>query len=641
MKRSVKEILIRFYKRYSNHFLPSWLVLLFDLGVIFFTFYIALFIRLNFNLKELYLDRETPQALFVSLVYGLAFLGFGSYSGIIRHTGLNDAYRIFQAMGTSFVFLILLSIGIRALNIHISVTNSQAALMIHVLLAYFILMGFRVTVKTAFQKILNTRTGKSQHVIIYGSGNEGILLRNVLINDPIIPYHIVAFADDNPKKAKKMLEGIPVLLPEQVLNQGFIEKSSSGLLIIAIQQMDPEKKANIIDKSIELGLEVKIVPPIDNWINGRLSSTQLREVNIGDLLGREPIALDNANVALEIRNKTVLVTGAAGSIGSEIVRQCIQYEPHLIILLDQAETPLFDLAFEINNSKLLKKFANNAVLQIADVNNKDRLDQIFSTYKPDIVFHAAAYKHVPLMEEFPQEAVQVNVFGTKNVADLSVKHRVRKFVMISTDKAVRPTNVMGATKRIAEIYTQSLSNENTQFITTRFGNVLGSNGSVIPIFRKQIENGGPVTVTHFDIVRYFMTIPEACNLVLQAGSMGHGGELFVFDMGEPVKIYELAKKMIRLSGFQPGKDIQIIETGLRPGEKLFEELLTKDENIIQTPHPKIMLAEVPKRDTKDIEIQLNNLIQASIGGNSLNIIQSIESILPEYKFEKQKSQVEK
>lgn len=641
MMRLIKEKLIHFYKRYSNHFLPSWLVLLFDLGVVFITFYLALFIRLNFNLKELYLDRETPQALFVSLVYGLAFLGFGSYSGIIRHTGLNDAYRIFQAMATSFVFLILVSIGIRAFNIPIPVTNSQAALMIHVLLAYFILMGFRVTVKTAFQKILNNRTGKNQHVIIYGSGNEGIMSRNVLINDPIIPYHIVAFADDNPKKAKKMLEGIPVLLPEQVLNKGFIEKSSSGLLIIAIQQMDPETKADIIDKSIELGLEVKIVPPIENWINGRLSSTQLREVNIGDLLGREPIALDNANVASEIRNKTVLVTGAAGSIGSEIVRQCIQYEPKLIILLDQAETPLFDLAFEINNNKSLRKFADRALLQIADVNNIERLEQIFTTYKPDIVFHAAAYKHVPLMEEFPQEAVQVNVFGTKNVADLSVKHHVRKFVMISTDKAVRPTNVMGATKRIAEIYTQSLSNEQTQFITTRFGNVLGSNGSVIPIFRKQIENGGPVTVTHFDIVRYFMTIPEACNLVLQAGSMGHGGELFVFDMGEPVKIYELAKKMIRLSGFQPEMDIRIIETGLRPGEKLFEELLTKDENIIPTPHPKIMLAEVPKRDTQEVVMQLNSLIQTLIGGDSKNIIQSIENILPEYKLEKEKSRVKR
>ena len=636
--RYIKAILIRFYKRYSHQFLPSWLVLLFDLSVIFFTFYIALFIRLNFNLKELYLDRETPQAIFVSLVYGIAFLGFGSYSGIIRHTGLNDAYRIFQAMATSFVFLVSVSIGIRIFNIPISVTNSQAALMIHVLLAYFILMGFRVTVKTAFQRILNTRTGKSQHIIIYGSGNEGILLRNVLINDPVIPYHIVAFADDNPNKAKKMLEGIPVLLPEQVLNQGFIEKSSAGLLIIAVQQMDPEKRANIIDKSIELGLDVKIVPPFDNWINGQLSSTQLREVNIGDLLGREPITLDNANVALEIRNKTVLVTGAAGSIGSEIVRQCIQYNPQLIVLLDQAETPLFDLAFEINNSKQLKKFAATAVLQIADVNNLDRLDHIFSFYKPDIVFHAAAYKHVPLMEEFPQEAVNVNVFGTKNVADLSVKYHVKKFVMISTDKAVRPTNVMGATKRIAEIYTQSLSNENTQFITTRFGNVLGSNGSVIPIFRKQIENGGPVTITHFDIVRYFMTIPEACNLVLQAGSMGQGGELFVFDMGEPVRIYDLAKKMIRLSGFQPGTDIQIIETGLRPGEKLFEELLTKDENILQTPHPKIMRAEVPKRDTNEIEIQFKSLIQALNSGNSIEIIQSIERMIPEYKSEKQKLQ---
>ncbi|HCY01234.1 MAG TPA: polysaccharide biosynthesis protein, partial [Bacteroidales bacterium] len=374
----------------------------------------------------------------------------------------------------------------------------------------------------------------------------------------------------------------------------------------------------------------KVVPAIDKWINGQLSSEQIRKVKIEELLQREPIKMDSSTVSRYIYGKSVLITGAAGSIGAGLVRQILTYRPAELILLDQAESAIYDLQTEINNSEELAPYSHLAQYVIANIKDRFRINQVFELYKPDIIFHAAAYKHVPLMENNPYESLLVNVFGTRNLADLAVKHEVKKFVMISTDKAVNPTNVMGASKRIAEIYTQALSNNVTQFITTRFGNVLDSNGSVVPLFRKQIDNGGPVTVTHKEITRFFMTIPEACNLVLEAGAMGNGGEIFVFDMGHPVKIYDLACKMIKLSGLVLNKDIKIKEIGLRPGEKLFEELLNNQENTLPTYHPKILKAKVRDYKKEFIDKSFDDLTHLIIDANVFELVAKMKEIVPEY-----------
>ncbi len=450
------------------------------------------------------------------------------------------------------------------------------------------------------------------------------------MQDMYYQYVIIAFIDDNNSKVNKTLEGIPVLSREKALNLNYTRRYQVSQLIIAIQKLDPNHRREVVETGLEIGLQVKVLPGIDKWINGQLSSSQLRQVHIEELLERDPIRLDNNKISNDVHNKVILVTGAAGSIGSEIVRQLLQYQPARVILVDQAESPLYDLQFEIKTDEKLRHVFEKALFLVANVKDNFRMEQIFATYKPQIVYHAAAYKHVPLMEENPYEAVLVNVFGTKTIADLAVKYNARKFVMVSTDKAVNPTNVMGATKRIAEIYTQCIGNGHTQFITTRFGNVLGSNGSVIPIFKKQIEKGGPVTLTHKEIIRYFMTIPEACNLVLEAGAMGQGGEIFVFDMGKPVRIFDLARKMIQLSGFIPEKDIKIIETGLRPGEKLFEELLTNNENILHTHHPKIMRARVESFNRKNIEHALNNLGSALIEKDIFLLVSKMKDMVPEY-----------
>ena len=411
-----------------------------------------------------------------------------------------------------------------------------------------------------------------------------------------------------------------------------MKKNKVDQVIISIQSALPVKRRNeIVNQCLQYNLEVKVVPPVDNWIQGELSTKQIKSVKIEDLLERAPIELNNINVQREILDKIVLVTGAAGSIGSEIASQVLHYKPKLVILLDQAESALYELEQDLKTRH--KGFCEMATCVIADVSDYHRIRKVYDTYRPHLVFHAAAYKHVPLMEDNPYEAVKVNILGTKNVADLAVDFSAEKFVMVSTDKAVNPTNVMGATKRTAELYTQSLGKHNkagTQFITTRFGNVLCSNGSVIPLFRKQIAKGGPITLTHRDITRYFMTIPEACNLVLEAGAMGHGGEIFVFDMGESVKIYDLAKKMIKLSGLQLGRDIEIEEVGLRPGEKLYEELLATKENTLSTHHPKIMIAETTTMEYASILMSIDRLKHAHQQGDNLDLVSTVKSIVPEF-----------
>lgn len=484
-------------------------------------------------------------------------------------------------------------------------------------------------VKLLFIQITRQFAKEKIPVVIYGAGAAGMLTKNALVKDNVYRYEVVAYIDDNPSKVNKRLEGIPVVTQYRALRSSYIKRHGIRQLIIAIPGIHPAKKKKIVEEGLDLHLKVKVVPAIDLWINGQLSSHQLRRVKIEELLERDTIQLDSKNINREINNKVVIVTGGAGSIGCEIARQVLNYSPKRLIILDQAESPIYDLQFEINNTKAFQKHLNRIEFIIANVKDKFRMDNIFKVYRPDIIYHAAAYKHVPLMEQHPYEALLVNIFGTKVIADLSIKYEVEKFVMVSTDKAVNPTNIMGASKRIAEIYIQSRNNT-TKFVTTRFGNVLGSNGSVVPLFRKQIESGGPVTVTHKEITRYFMTIPEACNLVMEAGAMGEGADIFVFDMGNPVKIYNMAKKMIRLYGFEPDTDIEIVETGLRPGEKLFEELLTDQENSLLTHHPKIMRANVSALSYEVVSRFIDELSELIVEADEYALVAKMKQIVPEY-----------
>ena len=625
--------LVRIYRRYADRFVSPWLILAFDVVVIFFTFYVAFAVRLNFELQRLDVAVETPQALLVTLVYALCFLGYRSFSGIIRHTGLNDAYRLFQATGSAFALVLILGGISRLSGLNLPWTTSFAAYLIHFLLAYFILMGARIVVKAVFAQVMRSGRDKGYRVIIFGAGSSGVLARNALVNDPATIYDVVAFVDDNPHKTNKRLEGVPVISPEEALTPGFVKRSGADLLVVSIQKIHPRRRAEVIERALELEMEVKVVPPLDRWVHGQLSTAQLQTVRIEDLMEREQILLDSTNIQADIHDKVVLVTGAAGSIGGEIARQALAFQPSKLILLDHAESDLYDLQYEINNASDLKELANRTHYMVANVKDHYRMEQVFRTFQPQIIYHAAAYKHVPLMEAVPYEALLTNVFGTKTVADLAMQYQTEKFVMVSTDKAVNPTNVMGASKRIAEIYTQCQDNATTRFITTRFGNVLDSNGSVIPLFRKQIERGGPVTVTHKEITRYFMMISEACNLVLEAGAMGKGGEIFLFDMGEPVKIIDLASKMIQLTGLEPGKDILIREIGLRPGEKLYEEVLNKEENTMATYHPKILLGRVRPNQRDKVRRQLDELWSIVREGDDFALVKKMKEMVPEYHSE--------
>lgn len=628
--KKLKFVLLKKFLDFQQKFLPNWYILTFDILTVFFTLFVAYAIRLNFGISQMQLGQIVGQAFIITLIYSLSFLIFRPYSGVIRHTSFRDAARLLQASGTAFGFVLLLAYGIRMMNLPVAGEISLGALVIHFLVVYFVLLEARLIIKSMFYRITGARKKNRKQVIIYGAGASGVLTKNALIQETNTFYRIVAFADDNPGKVGKKVEGVKIYTPEHVLSQEFVEKTQADQLIISIQNIDADKQKEVIEHALSLNLEVKVVPSVKSWINGKLSAEQIRRVKIEELLQRDTIKMDCKHVAGDLYGKVVMVTGAAGSIGSGIVKQVLEFRPAKLILLDQAESALYDLQFEINSNPDLKPFAHLAEYVIANIKDRFRLDQIFSNYRPDVIYHAAAYKHVPLMENNPYEALLVNVFGTKALADLSVKYNTRKFVMVSTDKAVNPTNVMGASKRIAEIYAQGLSNGRTQFITTRFGNVLDSNGSVVPLFRKQIEKGGPVTLTHRDITRYFMTIPEACSLVLEAGAMGKGGEIFVFDMGKPVKIYDLAKKMIKLSGFEPGRDIEIKEVGLRPGEKLYEEVLSDQENTLPTYHPKILRAQVRTYRKEFVEKQMDELASLVLEGNAFDVVRKMKEIVPEY-----------
>jgi FlaA1/EpsC-like NDP-sugar epimerase len=568
-----------------------------------------------------------------------------TYAGIIRYTSAQDSFRIlFSVLISNGLFVI---VNLVLVSLHKEPYISNVILVINGLTGFLMLITYRVMVKYFFMYVKNFKIDR-QRVIIYGAGEAGIAAKRTLDHDNKINMVLGAFIDDDDRKSSKSIDGIKIFHTRDFTSLVLQEKVDS--LIIASQNIPPDSKNKIVDICLEHGIKVLTLPPVRSWINGQLSSKQLQNIKIEDLLEREPIQIHNEIISEQLRGKRVLVTGAAGSIGSEIVRQISQFSPQMIILNDQSETPLHELHLELQENH----FHNNFHCFIGDVRDRFRMELLFQTFKPHYVYHAAAYKHVPMMEHNPGEAVRTNVMGTKTLADLSIKYGVHKFVMISTDKAVNPTNVMGASKRIAEIYVQSLfnsykfkeqtvytnglsylnenrSNVNTLFITTRFGNVLGSSGSVIPRFKAQIERGGPITVTHPDITRYFMTIPEACRLVLEAGSMGEGGEIFIFDMGKSVKIIELAKKMIRLSGLVPHQDIAIEFSGLRPGEKLYEELLNDLENTMPTHHEKIMVAQVREYHFQTISKHISELIKLSCEYKDRQVVVKMKEIVPEFK----------
>lgn len=617
-------------KQFDKHNLPRKLVLATDLAITSLALLTAYLLRFNLQIDKVSFVQVLVQQVCIILpIYLVAFLWSGSYRGIIRHSGIEDASRFAVAVSLATGAALLVSLVIRQLPVSQVWFIPFSVILIHAFLVSVMLMGYRLIIRSLYYTYGVSRKGY-RAVLIFGAGDLGQITWRVLENDRISKATVVGFIDDNKNLVGKRLCGIQIYSERQAFEKLLAEEGINEIVFaVSRDKITSSRKKELFDRCLKNNVHVREVPPVKEWIDGQFSSQQIREINIEDLLGRDAIWLDQARVAEGLQQAVVLVTGAAGSIGSEIVRQLMSFNTRQVILLDQAESALYDL-----QNELAKNFpAASFEVVVASVTNAFRMRRVFETYRPHYVFNAAAYKHVPLMEANPAEAIRVNVGGTRLVADLSVEFGVKKFVMVSTDKAVNPTNVMGASKRICEIYIQALTQSHkieTQFITTRFGNVLGSNGSVVPLFRKQIAAGGPVTVTHPDIIRYFMTIPEACQLVLEAGFMGKGGEIYVFDMGEPVKIYDLAVKMISLSGFKVGEDISIRFTGLRPGEKLYEELLADEENTVATHHPKIKAARVRQHQYEVVDKAVGELIKAARCESDDELVCRMKALVPEF-----------
>ncbi|MFV1450202.1 nucleoside-diphosphate sugar epimerase/dehydratase [Maribacter sp. HS] len=615
--------MIQKYLNYSaQRYASKWLVLCIDLITVIFSFILSYFIRfnltLNFEVKNLLV--QIPLVAVTSL---LAFLIVGSYKGVVRHTGVRDVYNIFNAVCLFSILIIFVVMVNGQMNILSQFTIPLSIIIINSLITFVGLAASRFVFKSFYNK-MNSNIKVSKNILIYGAGDSGVLTHGAIANNAKSRYKVIGYIDRDAKKIGKNINGVPVFA-RRTLTEAFIVKNNISEIIFSIQNIDSVKLRKTVEGLVDLPIVVKIVPPIEDWINGELKVSQIKQVQIEDLLDRAPITIKNSKIAMELMNKSVMVTGGAGSIGSEIVRQICNYDYKSLIVIDSAESALYDLQQELKQNGF-----HNFIPIVTDIRDKNRMNALFGEHKPNVVFHAAAYKHVPLMEYNSYEAIKINVGGTKNVADLSILHNVEKFVFVSTDKAVNPTNVMGATKRIAEMYISCMQKENkTKFITTRFGNVLGSNGSVIPLFRKQIEKGGPLTLTHKDITRYFMTIPEASQLVLEAGAMGEGGEIFIFDMGESVKIYDLAKNMIKLSGLRYPEDIDIKITGLRPGEKLYEELLANGENTLPTYHQKIKISKVRDVEYAKVRSKIDELCITNMffSGNTVKLM---KEIVPEY-----------
>jgi FlaA1/EpsC-like NDP-sugar epimerase len=604
--------------------LPRWSILIIDTVVCAFALTLAFLLRFNFasiptqDLKNMPID--------YAMVLGIRFFSFffsKTYKGVVRYTGSKDSVRILLVVLLGSGILLLINFITRLISGVYYIPHS--VIIIDALCTMFIMISSRLAVKAVYFERKNPDRART-NVLIYGAGESGILTKRTLERDADVRYKVIGFIDDDTKKKGRSLEGIFIYPPDKL--EELIKEKEIETVIISILNISSLRKSEIIETCLQQNIKVLSVPPVSKWINGELSLNQLKTIQIESLLERDPIKLDVSLIEQQLHSKVILVTGAAGSIGSELVRQILRFHPKKVILLDNAESPLHEMDME-----LVEKYdRNNFEVVMGDVRSTDRMHNVFNTFKPQLVYHAAAYKHVPMMENNPSESILTNVMGTKITADLAVEFEVEKFVLISTDKAVNPSNVMGASKRIAEIYTQSLGKKTgIKFITTRFGNVLGSNGSVIPRFKKQIEQGGPITVTHPDITRYFMTIAEACQLVLEAGCMGIGGEIFVFDMGKQVKIIDLAKKMIQLSGLTEGRDIKIIYSGLRPGEKLYEELLASAENTLPTHHPQILIGKVKQYNFEEITQKIETLITLFNSQNNTDIVTAMKDLVPEFK----------
>lgn len=622
---------------YRIRILPRWLIFLLDLFCVQLCLFLSFVLRFNFNLQDV-AHYEMSVILGVSLaVNGMLFYLLKSYAGIIRYTNIEDTFRLLIVNSIAAVFYF-------SINFIVNQSSSSILLfpisvvVINFFITNFVLITYRLLVRYIFKYYQQHQLEREKiKAVVYDTGENGLQTKKVINDFPSSNLHVVAFIDDMLSKGGKLMEGIPIFSSDE---QSFakLKQENVELLIIANRTISKDKLNYLVDISLKYGIKVQQVPPVQQWLDGKLDTDTLKDINIEDLLEREVIRIDNDRIHFELKGKKILVTGAAGSIGSEMVRQLLKYKPSLVIMCDKAETPMHNLMLELRE----KQQQNNVKAYIGDICDRVRMEHLFEIYNPDVVFHAAAYKHVPLMEDNPSVAILNNVYGTRVLAELSVQYAVEKFVMVSTDKAVNPTNIMGASKRIAEILTQSyykhlLTSEGnikesgiTKFVTTRFGNVLGSNGSVIPIFKSQLEKGGPITVTHPEITRYFMTIPEACQLVIEAGVMGRGSEIFVFDMGEPVKISDLAKKIIKLAGKEPELDIKIVYTGLRPGEKLYEELLNNSENVVPTYHDKIMIAKVPEYDYEAVKDKVDRLIASAQRHYTLETVGLMKELVPEF-----------
>lgn len=625
-----------FGKKFQNMgYLPRWIIFAIDVAIVAVASLITYIIIDSLNVDfDIFFNRPI-QTIIILSINSVCFMLFRTYSGIIRHSTFIDGVKLLVATTCSYIVLLVSNyIFIYFFDIELFLPTS---LFITYVISFLLLFLFRILVKNIFEKYLQTSATPNNTLIkavIYGADANAISVANALRTERPGRFKLIAFVDKFKQvKTSKSILDLPIMNQTRKLHV-ILRSIGAEALIIAEKSLTKEETIAIVEECLEYNFKVYTVPLITDWENEKQISNQLKNFAIEDLLERNPIVLDDKSISFQIRNKKVLITGGAGSIGSEIVRQVINFNPKQIIILDQAESPLHSLCLEISeiNAKI------EVVTTLVDVRNKEELEKIFVQYKPDYVYHAAAYKHVPLMEENPSQAIFTNVIGTKNLADLASKYSVEKFVLISTDKAVNPSSVMGASKRIAEKYVQSfnfhlLGNDKkaTKFITTRFGNVLGSNGSIVPLFTKQIQEGGPITITHPEIIRYFMTIPEACQLVLEAGAMGNGGEIYIFDMGKPVKIIDLANKMIRLAGFTPNKEIKIKIIGLRPGEKLYEELLNDTSKTLNTHNEKIMIAQDECDDFIHISSSVDQLLETSLTCDKEEIVRLMKKTVPEFK----------
>ena len=599
-----------FHRYLSAKVLPIWTILLIDVLIIVVSSLLAYALRYDFRsifLESSTIDKTIVWTVIVNLVF---FRVFRTYSNVLRFSSFIDIMRIFVSLTVSYALLMISSVLLASyLDIRLAPVS---VLFMAYIISFAIMSCSRIVVKM-FYELLNFDGSHSANVFIYGAKEAGVNIAKALRVNLRNHYRLRGFIADEPELINKVMMGVKVFPNDESLID-VLNDRDVHTIIISPAKMEELKKSDMADRLLAHNIKLMTAPPLSEWSGQTLNRTQLKEIQIEDLLQRDPIEIDIHKVASHLEGKRVMITGAAGSIGSEIMRQVASFNPYKLILVDQAETPLHDIRLELQD----RWRDIDAETIIADISNATRMEDIFKEYQPQYIFHAAAYKHVPMMEDNVSESIQINVFGTRTLADLAVKYGAEKFVMISTDKAVNPTNVMGCSKRICEIYVQSLAKKLqekgghvTQFITTRFGNVLGSNGSVIPRFRDQIQRGGPVTVTHPEIIRYFMTIPEACRLVLEAAFMGQGNDIFIFDMGKPVKITDMACRMIKLAGLQPDKDIEIVYTGLRPGEKLYEELLYNEENSTPTLNPKIFKGISLKQDYDKIKPALQQLVEVA------------------------------